>query len=48
MATDVALSHAEVEPCAVEPDGLYEVVDGRVVEKVMGVYEGQIRATPAL
>jgi Uma2 family endonuclease len=41
MATDVALSPIEAEPRAVEPDGLYEVVDGRVVEKVMGAYESQ-------
>ena len=41
MATDVALSPAEAESTAVEPDGLYEVVDGRVVEKAMGAYEAQ-------
>ena len=39
MATDVALSPVEMESRAVEPDGLYEVIDGRVVEKVMGAYE---------
>src|SRR3954471_21033560 len=42
MATDIALSPVEAEPRAAEPDGLYEVVDGRVVEKVMGAYEVDI------
>jgi Uma2 family endonuclease len=42
MATDAALSPAEAEaPPAAAPDGLYEVVDGRVVEKTMGAYESQ-------
>ena len=42
MATDVALSPAEAEPRAAEPDGLYEIVDGRVVEKVMGAHEVEL------
>jgi len=28
----------------VEPDGLYEVIDGRIVEKAMGVYENWLAA----
>jgi Uma2 family endonuclease len=28
----------------VEPDGLYEVIDGRIVEKVMGAYENWLAA----
>ena len=27
-----------------EPDGLYEVIDGRIVEKTMGVYENWLAA----
>jgi Uma2 family endonuclease len=42
MATDVALSPVEAEAPAVESDGLYEVVDGQVVEKMMGAYESQM------
>jgi Uma2 family endonuclease len=43
MATDMALSPVEAEaaPPGVGPDSLYEVVDGRVVEKAMGAYESQ-------
>jgi hypothetical protein len=35
MATDAA----ERTDLLSEPDGLYEVIDGRVVEKPMGAYE---------
>ena len=38
MAT-VALEPVEPLPGTGEPDGLYEVIDGRIVEKPMGVYE---------
>lgn len=35
------MATAEIEPLLIErePEGLYEVVDGRIVEKPMGVYE---------
>ena len=41
MATVTAETLA-TEVVTSEPDGLYEVVDGAVVEKVMGVYEAHI------
>lgn len=38
MAT-IALEEADLHTGLMEPDGLYEVVDGRIVEKPMGAYE---------
>lgn len=38
MATDV-LQPLPLQPEPGEPDGLFEVIDGRIVEKPMGVYE---------
>jgi Uma2 family endonuclease len=45
MATDVATLHdlePETEALPAEPEGLYEVVDGQIVEKSMGAYEAQL------
>jgi Uma2 family endonuclease len=39
MATDTETLPSAAEPAPTEPDGLYEVVDGQIVEKTLGAYE---------
>jgi Uma2 family endonuclease len=43
MAT-VTPERLEISADVSEPDGLYEVIDGRIVEKTMGVYENWLAA----
>ena len=40
----VTVEQLEVLSDLTEPDGLYEVVDGRIVEKSMGAYENWLAA----
>jgi Uma2 family endonuclease len=42
MATDTETLPLATEPAPTEPDGLYEVVDGQIVEKTLGAYEVDI------
>jgi Uma2 family endonuclease len=42
MATNTETLPSATEPAPTEPDGLYEVVDGQIVEKTLGAYEVDI------
>jgi len=42
MATVTETMPIATEPVPTEPDGLYEVIDGQIMEKPMGAYEAHI------